>query len=43
VLNATRSALADRGSVQLFSATEGTGVESAQQVLEHLFELDEAH
>ena len=37
VLNATRSELADRGTVQLFSATHGTGVEAAQQLLEQLF------
>lgn len=39
VLNATRAALANRGTVQLFSATHGTGVEEAQQVLEDLFSL----
>jgi len=37
VLSQTRSALADRGSVQAFSATRGTGVETAQQVLDSVF------
>jgi hypothetical protein len=40
VLRATRKALLNRGTVQLFSATKGTGVDDAQQYLEQLYLKD---
>ena len=39
VLRATREFLGERGTVQLFSATRGTGVDAAQQTLEALYAL----
>ena len=37
VLRATRAELLNRGTVQLFSATKGTGVDEAQHYLEQLY------